>query len=243
MVARGLAVFLCAGSLLAGCGDRPFGRSVGPATTSDERIAELRGTLARQPESIAALTGIGREYARQARWPEAAGAYREALIVDPGNRDALLGFSAATSALGDYGTALTHAERAVAARPDLPALTLAGVALSGQGRQAEARATFERALAERPRDLDVRNNLAITMALAGDPAAVPTARGVAFAPDADVRHRRNYLMVAAIAGQEAVVRGDAARLGITEAAMAEIFEIGRRARSSGVAAFGVAALL
>lgn len=225
--------------VLAACTPQEFGRQAGPGTTSDERIASLRSQLASRPEDTRLLNDIGAEYARQGSWQQAAGAFREALIVDPRNAEALLGFSGAQSALGGYDVALAHAERAGGG---LEALNLRGIALNGLGRRGEAIALFEAAFAAAPRDLDLRNNLALSLALGGRPEAYAVARGVAYAPEADVRHRRNFFLVAAILGLEGNAIVEGASLGVDAATVAEITAIGQRARAEGMGAFGVATL-
>lgn len=228
---------------IAGCASEPFGRGVGLATTSDERIALLRGQVATNSNDLDALSDLGREYARQGQWERAAGAYREALIVNGGYRPALMGFSAAQSALGNYDVALAHADRAAGGRAQTDALILRGVALAGQRRMADARAVFDAAGRAAPRDLDVRNNLALSQALAGDPVGYTVMRNVAFAPNADLRHRRNLFLVAAILGMEGNAMAEAAALGIGKGEADTIFAIGRRARGQGMQAFGLATIL
>lgn len=226
--------------LLGACSTPQFGRGVGAVTSSDTRIAEFRGRLAGNPSDVAALNGIGREHARRGEWTFSAGAYREALVVAPQNREALLGFAAAQTALQDFQSAYMHAQRASAIRRDVASLMAEGMALSGLGQRAQARAVFQDAVRIAPRNLDVRSNLSIALALAGDPQAYGTARAVAFAPEADPRHRRNLFLVAGITGQDANARVEGVQLGVPTQEMEEIFAIGRQARVQGVGAFGLA---
>lgn len=238
-----IPLMLAALLTLAACGPMAFGRGIGVATSSDERVAELRGEVARNPTNLKALNALGREYARQGQWQRAAGSYREALIVNSGDRTALLGFSATQSALGNYSVALSHADRTIGRRVQTDALILRGVALTGMRRMTEARAAFDAAARAAPRDLDARNNLALTLAMAGDGSALPVMRNVAFAPNADLRHKRNYFLVASILGQESAARADSGSLGIPSSDIDKINAIGRNARNQGVSAFGLATIL
>lgn len=222
---------------LAACATPQFGRGVAPATTSDERIAFLTSELRQRPGDVSLLNGIGAEYVRQGYWPQAAGAFREVLLVNPANRDALVGFGKAQAALGSYGDALSHADRAGASAE---ARNLRGIALTGLRRFAEAATTFEDAFAANPRDLDTRNNLALSLALAGNAEGYNVAKGVAFAPGSDVRHHRNFYLVAAMLGRESEARREGASLGVDDGTIEGITRIGRQARAEGVAAFGMA---
>ncbi len=238
----GLVLLLLLGCAAPGGGfdsDRT-GRALLASSVPESRIAYYNAAIARNSSDAEALRGLGREYARQAAWQSSAGAYREALIVNAGDVDALLGFGRAQIALGDAPGAYRSAAAALERRETLPALVLAGVALDMAGNRPEARAHYERALAKDRRDLDVRNNIALTMALSGDPGAHAAMTTVAFAPDADGRHRRNLVLVSAILGLDAQAAADASRLGLGAAERDAIVAIGRRARSNGAQAMGLA---
>jgi tetratricopeptide (TPR) repeat protein len=226
-------------AFVAGCDAGEFGRAAGPATTSDQRVASFRAQLASRPDDVKALIGIGDEYARQSEWARASGAYREALIVDAGNAQALVGYSSAQAGLGEYASALSNAQAAVGQRANVEAIMAAATALNGQGRHGEARGLLDQALAANPRDLDVRNNMALTLALAKNSAAYQMQRSVAFAPDADFRHRRNFYLIAAMLGQEAAAKNDGASLGLSADEIQSVTSIGRKARTQGMRAFGV----
>lgn len=230
----------CAAILAVGaCDTAQFGRGAGPGTTSDQRIASFQSELTRKPGSMKALTGIGDEYARQSAWAQASGAYREALIVSGTDRTALLGYSTSQSALGEYAIALDHANRAISARVDTEALVAAAVALNGQRRHAQARALLDQALDANPRDLDVRNNLALTLALMGDRTAYSVQRSVAYAPDADFRHHRNFYLIAAMLGMEGAAKRDGKSLSVLDKDIKAVTAIGHKARANGMAAFGL----
>ena len=227
--------------VLVGCApqDLTVARSAS-LVTSTERVAALRSRLAARPDDPDVLKALGAENLRQGQWQAAAGAYHEALLVAPADRDATLGYGRALLGGGRYGAARAHGEAALAARRDREALILTGAALAAEGRAAEGAAHLAAARAAAPRDLAARTNLALALALAGDPSAYDVMREVAFAPDADPRHRRNLVVVGGMLGLDARARSDAAALGIRGRELAGILEIGRRARSEGARAFGVA---
>lgn len=226
---------------LAACDTAEFGRGLGPQARGDQSLANFQSRLDRNPSDVASLVGIGDVHARRADWSRASGAYREALIVNAGSREAQIGYSVAQSALGDYSAAVAHANKAVDTRADTEALIASAVALNGQGQHAAAKQVLEQALALNPRDLDVRNNLALTLALMGDRQAYAMQHAVAFAPDSDFRHHRNFFLVAAMLGMEQAAKKDAAVLNLTSQEVEQITAIGRQARSRGMAAFGITA--
>ena len=226
--------------VVGACEDGNFGRSPSPTTTSAQRVATFRADLSRHPSDLKALLGIGEEYSRLAFWSKASGAYNEALIVDGGNRQAKLGYSVAQSALGQFASALQHANGALQQKADVEAYIVTAVALNGQGRHAEAKAMLDGALDINARDLDVRNNLALTLALMRDPRAYTVQRSVALAPDSDFRHHRNFYLVAAMMGQEGGAIRDGQGLSLSDSEIKAVTAVGRKARTQGMAAFGLA---
>lgn len=207
---------------------------------ADARIDMLRATIAQNPQDLGALKTLGAEYEAQARWPEAASAYREALILASSDRTALVGYSKALAAQGTYASALVEAEKAISRGPGADAYVAAGVANDGMGKQAEAQAYYEKALSGNKRDLDVRSNIALSKALQGDPNAYALMSGVALAPDADARHQANMVLVSALLGRLSDARAYGAKFGLSKKEVNEILKIATNARSQGAVAFGVA---
>ena len=233
-----LALWACEDGSLQQLTTQPveFSRSATP----EARIAALRSRLKQSPGSTATLAALGMEYEKAGDWDAAAAAYRELLILAPSNHTALVGYASAQVARGDYSDAYSHAAKAMSVRPNIDSLMVAGTALDGLGRQAEAQALYRQALAKSPRDLDIRNNLALSRALSGDPDAYAMMRAVAQAPDADIRHKSNLVLVAAILGREGDGRTDGERLGVGKKDIETILRLGARARTEGPNIFGVA---
>lgn len=236
---RRLALALGLVPLLAACTDPNFGLAESRPTTATQQLGELKGQLRSQPSNADTLKKIGKLQAAQSYWPESMGAYREALIVAPGDREALLGFGNAQLAMGDYNGALQTAANAGGA--DIEVLILKSGAMAGLGQLPQARAILEQAQAINPRDLDVRNNIALVAALSGDPTAYAMARSVAFAPDATPRHILNLPVVGGITGNDAAARTDASRLGVQPEEIGDLIAVGRRARLQGLQALSVLA--
>ena len=206
----------------------------------DARIGMLKSTLAQNPQDASALKSLGAEYSGQAQWPESAAAYREALILKGNDREALIGHSTALSAQGSYAPALIEAEKAISAKAGVDAYLAAGVAQDGLGRQVEAQAYYDKALASNKRDLDVRSNIALSKAMQGDPNAYAIMSGVALAPDADERHRANMVLVSALLGRMSDAKAYGAKFGMPRKDVNEILAIAAKARTQGAAAFGIA---
>lgn len=234
---RRAALALLMPALLAACTDPEFGVSETRQTTAVQRVVELRRDLRTNPTNHKTLSDLGDLYARQGMWTESMGAYREALIVAPGDRDLLLGYGRGQLALGDFNGALTTA--AQAGGQDVRVLLLRAGGLAGAGRLAEARSTLETARAMAPRDLDVRSNLSLVAALQRDPQAYAIARATAFAPDADFSHIRNLVLVGGITGNDRAARDDGERRGLDSAEIAGILQVGHRARTQGMRAVTV----
>ena len=206
----------------------------------DARIEILKSTLSQNPQDLAALKALGAEYSRQALWSESAASYREALILKNNDREALVGYSKALSATGQFAPALNEAKKAISARPDVDAYVAAGVAQDGLGRQEEAQALYAKALSKNKRDLDVRSNIALSKAMQGDQTAYSLMSGVALAPDADNRHKSNMVLVSALLGRMDDAKGYGAKFGMSRKDVNEILKIAARARVEGATAFGVA---
>lgn len=234
---RRLVPAMLVAGLASACTDPNFGVAETRQTTAVERVVELRRDLRGNPADVATLNKLGDLYADQGMWAESMGAFREALIIAPDNRNLLLGYGRGQLALGDFGGALATAQRA--GTQDVRGMLLKSGGLAGAGRLPEARATLETARKMAPRDLDVRSNLALVAALQGDGAAYGIARAAAFAPDAEFSHIRNLVLVGGITGNDGAAREDGERRGLDPAEIGGILSVGHRARSQGMSAITV----
>lgn len=231
---------------LAGCAEGQFeNRKINTTGLSrienpDARIGMLKTALAQDPQNSNTLKSLGTEYAAVAKWQESAAAYREALILKNNDNDALVGHAKALAAQGNYQPALVSARKAISGRASSDAYVAAGIAEDGLGRQAEAQAYYQRALAENGRDLDVRSNIALSKALTGDQSAYSLMGAVALAPDADQRHKGNMVLVSALLGRMQDARAFGAKFGFTRKEVRQIIKLAGDARVKGASAFGVA---
>ena len=111
---------------------------------------------------------------------QAAGAYRQALALDPGHADSHVNLGCLAHEAGRLREAEQHYRAALATRPDdATAAFDLGVALEDLDRFDDARAAYERALASAPDCADAHYNLARLHDRLGD-------------PDGAIRHLRAY---------------------------------------------------
>lgn len=224
-------------TLISGCAEGQFGASPPRMVNDQERLGQLQSKIRRSPNDTAALNEYGQLQAANSQWNQAMGAYREAMLISPANRESRLGYGEAQLALGDFPGALVTADQLGAT--DVRTRQLRAGALTGLNRLSEARQLLETTSRQEPRNLDVRSNLALVLALSRDPTAYGIARAAAFAPDADFTHVRNLILVAGVVGAEAQARTDGATLGLESSEVNEILAVGRRARTHGMSAFGI----
>lgn len=135
------------------------------ALSTDQREAQVRGHLA-----------LARQYAGQLRWPLAADACRQALLLDPGNIEALNLLGQAEALQQRTAPAVAALEQAVAQAPErVDLLNNLGYALLLDGQRERSAAAFEQALALTPDYAAARANL---QALAAPPVAAEPASPV-----------------------------------------------------------------
>lgn len=223
--------------LVAGCAEGEFGQSSGRAVSQQERLGELQSSIRSKPNNVAALKEFGDIQASEGEWSRAMGAYREALLIAPGDREAKIGYGEAQLAMGDFSGALATADGI--GGTVLQVQQLRAGALAGLQRNEEALQILRGLSQSHPRNLDVRSNLALVMALERNPEAYGIARAVAFAPDAEFTHVRNLVMIGAMVQTESAARADAEQLGLSGPDISEILAVGRRARTQGMSAFGI----
>lgn len=136
----------------------------------------------------------------------AIAAFRAALAKSPQDPQALLGLGTAQLGQGDVDGALRHLTGAAPQVNTAPAWNRLGTAYVLGGKPQEARDAFMRARTLDPKNIDIAGNVALAQALAGEhEAAIGAMRAVAQSPLAEARHRRNLIVVLALAG-----RGDEA---------------------------------
>lgn len=151
---------------------------------------------------------LGEAYLRSGRPQQAIEAFRAALSKAPGEGRALLGLGSALIETGDVVAGVRALEQGAAQVGTASAYNRLGVAQTLAGQLDAAQASYAQALERDAEDLDIKANLALSLALAGDgPEAVALVEEVASAPGAQPRHQRNLVLVYGLLGRGEEVRG------------------------------------
>lgn len=160
------------------------------------------------------LVLLGQALAEAGAHEKAAGAFRRALINEPGHSAALLGLGTSLLASGDIDRSIQYLEQLV--NEGGGAVTMAGysalgAALDIAGRHDQAVQAYTTGLDIEPDNLDLKTNLALSYAFNNRHVeAINLMIEVTNALEARRVHHRNHVLVLALAGQER----DAAATGI-----------------------------
>jgi Flp pilus assembly protein TadD len=171
---------------------------------SDTALALYRQAATAPGSHPEALTRYGGALLRDGKYDYAAGAFREALIRQPDDVDALRGLGIAQLAQNQIGAAEATLEQAVRDDPDPRAVQDLAVLRIFQNEGDEARLVYRKALVRWPDNLDLASDFALFQALTGacGPAA-EAAHETAASPFAQNRHVADYALVLAICGHDA----------------------------------------
>lgn len=207
------ALFIC--MALSACASDP----VAPVSDRD-RLISLAEQVRRggDPASAVALYERAAELSDQA--PEvmlalgetrlitgdatgAAQAFRSALTRAPNDPQALLGLGTAELQQGRFDRAVRSLQLAAPALNTAVAYNRLGTAYVLAGEFAHAQEAYRAALARAPGDLDIRSNLALTLALGGEPGAA-RAEATAFAesPLSEPHHLRQQMLILTLLGDD-----------------------------------------
>jgi Flp pilus assembly protein TadD len=164
-------------------------------------------------EEPAAHVQLGDAWLRAGRIQAAIGAYRAALAKSPNDGTALLGLGTALVRSGEVEQGLDALRRAAPLVKTAAAYNRLGVAQTLTGQLEGAQASFAAACSQAPDDLDIRANLALAQALAGESdTAVSVMADVAASPQAEPRHRRLFVTVLGLSGRGSEARSAAGEL-------------------------------
>lgn len=167
-------------------------------------LALYREAVAVSGQTPAAYVRLGDAYLRTKKLDGAIQAYRGALAKDPEDADALLGLGTALTRQGAAEKGLAALAKAAPHVNTGAAYNRLGVAQTIAGHFSDAQATFEKALAIQPDDLDVATNLALAAALAGQSErAAELTDQIAQSPTVQPVHRRNLVIVLGVIGRSA----------------------------------------
>lgn len=134
-----------------------------------QRVREiLQAGLAKNPDSVGLRQLLAGTAAQMGSYDLAIQQYEQILAIHPGSLDALLRMGELHRQKGEFDTALTIFEKAhqLDASQPLPIIRMAD-ALDSAGRTAESVPLYRRALALRPEDPILMNNLAYLLARKG----------------------------------------------------------------------------
>jgi Flp pilus assembly protein TadD len=169
---------------------------------NDTAIALYQRATAMPDAKPIAFVKAGEAYMRAGYPAEAAQAYRSALSKAPNDGQAMLGLGSAMMETGDVDAGIRALAQAAPIVNTSKAYNRLGVAQTFAGQVDEAQATFGQALKLEPGDLDIETNMALAAALGGNSAvAVPLIQKIAAAPNAQLHHKRNVVVVYGLLGQ------------------------------------------
>lgn len=155
-----------------------------------------------EPAKIEPLLDLGQIYTQAGMPKDAANAYEEALKIDDKNPEALRGLANLQLQTGDPASAATNLRLALAQQPDWRTQNSLGVADDMLGDRAGAQAAYSAGLALSPGNLQLMNNLGLSLVLGGDFArGFPILEQAAKDPAATPRMRLNLALAYGLAGE------------------------------------------
>ncbi len=224
--ARSCIAILLTAAIMAGCARDPLAESVHVGRGVADGGQGKAGALARvaatsaaagdlataaglyrqahnmQSGNVAHLIGLGTTLAKLGQFDESAETFDLAVKTEPRSVDAKHGYGNALIALDRPEAALSQFEAALSLREEARSLNGIGVAHDLMGDHVAAQAYYRTALVLEPANLTVRNNLALSLGVAGKfDEAIAILRRAVSDPRAGVRHRLNLALVYGLAGQ------------------------------------------
>lgn len=170
---------------------------LGQAAALYQRVAQLDP---KNPKPLLALGGI---YAQLQMPKDAAQAWAAALNLDPKNAAALRGLANAQIQTGDTAGAITNLQAAQAIQPDWRNDNSLGVAYDMSGDHAAAQKAYKEGLALDANNLQLTNNLGLSLALSGSyDQAIPLLEASARDPRSTPRMRQNLALAYGLSGDD-----------------------------------------
>lgn len=155
-----------------------------------------------EPTKVEPLLDLAQVYTQAGAITDAANAYEQALKVDDKNPNALRGLANLQLQTGDAAGAATNLRLALAQQPDWRTQNSLGVADDMLGDRAGAQAAYRAGLAISPGNLQLMNNLGLSLVLGGDFAqGFPILEQVSKDPAATPRMRLNLALAYGLAGE------------------------------------------
>jgi len=155
------------------------------------------------PKDPVPLYRLGRALQAMGAHKAAAEHFRKVLVIQPGDGEAKRQLANTLISMNDPQGSIRLFQEVIAEDGDHRAFNGLGVALDMTGKHKDALTAYRAGLAKQPKNLTLRNNLALSMALAGQYAsAAKVLQNVTSDPRATARHRQNLALVYGLAGQE-----------------------------------------
>jgi Flp pilus assembly protein TadD len=156
-----------------------------------------------EPTNIKPLLALGSVYGQLHLPKQAAEAWQAAVTLDPKNTTALRGLANAELEYGDPAGAIRNIRAAQAVQPDWRNDNSLGVAHDMLSDHVAAQAAYRDGLALAPGNLQLTNNLGLSLALSGDFAhALPLLETTAKDPAATPRMRQNLALAYGLSGDD-----------------------------------------
>ncbi|MER9894178.1 tetratricopeptide repeat protein [Mesorhizobium sp. M0119] len=200
---------------------------------SDTAIALYQRAAAMPDAKASAFVKTGDAYMRAGYPADAAKAYQAALAKAPNDGGAMLGLGSAMIEAGDIDAGMRALAQAAPLVNTSSAYNRLGVAQTFAGQTGQAQETFGQALRLAPGDLDVETNMALAAALEDNSAAaLPLVQKIAAAPNAQLHHKRNIVVVYGLLGQADQVKASPP-IGLTTKEVATLLARARTIRLKG----------
>jgi Flp pilus assembly protein TadD len=133
--------------------------------------------------------------------------YTASLNKNPNNEAALKGAGKAHMMLGQYSQALPYFKKALDTNRSSANYANLGVSYDLSNNSAEAQRIYREALLQMPDDLNVRNNMGLSMLLSGNhDGAIDVLQSVVASPKATGTHYANLALAYGIAGKESAAK-------------------------------------
>lgn len=186
--------------------------------------------IKRNPQDAQARAKLGDSKLALGQAQAAVAQYRQALEISPGAREILVGYGRTALKANDPDAAIDAFQRAVLAEPTPQNYASLGAAYDLKGDHKNAQTAYRQGLRLAPQNLNLRNNMGLSLALGGDvEAGINVLQSVVIEPNATAQHRSNLALVYGLAGRENAAKRLLER-DLTQAQVSRNLEIYRKMR-------------
>jgi Flp pilus assembly protein TadD len=174
--------------------------AAGDATAASAFYEEA---LKRNPQDAQARAKLGDSKLALGQAQAAVAQYRQAVESSPSSREVLVGYGRTALKANDPDAAIDAFQRAVLVEPTPQNYASLGAAYDLKGDHKNAQTAYRQGLRLAPQNLNLRNNMGLSLALGGDiEAGVNVLQSVVIEPNATAQHRSNLALVYGLAGRE-----------------------------------------